>query len=169
MSYWLHLQSKEGKTTVAFNTAVTLAGNSKVLLIGADIRNPQLQSFVAGSDKGLTDYLISDDTLFSLTLCPLDWVRISIFFSVERLHPIPMICWRWRNLTRWLRVLAYIPLYRNRLCTGNVGKRYTYLIEIADAILYIVKSIFTDQQMLDFTMNSSRHTTLKNTLLSLIM
>jgi Mrp family chromosome partitioning ATPase len=46
---------------VSANTALSLAGSGKVLLIGADIRNPQLHRFINKSKKGLTDYLVSDN------------------------------------------------------------------------------------------------------------
>lgn len=52
----------EGKTTVSVNTALTLAQNRKVLLIGADIRNPQFKRFMNLSGIGLSDYLASLDT-----------------------------------------------------------------------------------------------------------
>ncbi len=55
----------EGKTFVAFNLAVTLAANNrKVLLIGADIRNPQLQRYTdfSKTDKGLCEYLYDHKT-----------------------------------------------------------------------------------------------------------
>lgn len=51
----------EGKTTIAVNTALSLAQNRKVLLIGADIRNPQFKRFMNLSSMGLTDFLASDD------------------------------------------------------------------------------------------------------------
>lgn len=63
----------EGKTFVSTNLAMILAStNKKVLLVGADIRNPKLYSFFSGDsidklkssarnkDAGLTDYLIND-------------------------------------------------------------------------------------------------------------
>jgi hypothetical protein len=43
----------EGKTTVSTNTALTLAQNRKVLLLGADLRNPQLKRFVSHAKRGL--------------------------------------------------------------------------------------------------------------------
>ena len=56
----------EGKTFVAFNLALTLAlTNKKVVLVGADIRNPQLHRYLPEQYKnapGLTEYLV-DDTL----------------------------------------------------------------------------------------------------------
>lgn len=49
----------EGKTTVSVNTALTLAQDRKVLLVGADIRNPQFKRFMNLSSTGLSDYLAS--------------------------------------------------------------------------------------------------------------
>lgn len=63
----------EGKTFVSTNLSMILAStNKKVLLVGADIRNPKLYTFFSGDsvdklkspernkDAGLTDYLIND-------------------------------------------------------------------------------------------------------------
>jgi len=63
----------EGKTFVSTNLSMILAStNKKVLLVGADIRNPKLYAFFSGDsvdklktpernkDAGLTDYLIND-------------------------------------------------------------------------------------------------------------
>ena len=51
----------EGKTTISVNTALTLAQNRRVLLIGADIRNPQFKRFMNLSSVGLSDFLASAD------------------------------------------------------------------------------------------------------------
>ena len=55
----------EGKTFVAFNLALTLAlTGKKVVLVGADIRNPQLQRYLPDhlkNKKGLTEYIVYDD------------------------------------------------------------------------------------------------------------
>lgn len=51
----------EGKTIISFNLAKTLASseNKKVILIGSDLRNPQIHSIIGidKSRKGLSDYL----------------------------------------------------------------------------------------------------------------
>ncbi len=49
----------EGKTFVSMNLALTFANYHKVVLIGADIRNPQLQRYSEGSKTkiGLTEFL----------------------------------------------------------------------------------------------------------------
>ncbi|WP_396590084.1 GumC family protein [Allomuricauda sp. R78024] len=61
----------EGKSFIASNLAVIFANtHKKVLLIGADIRNPKLNSFLPGIDRnvrttdnvrGLTEFLYSDE------------------------------------------------------------------------------------------------------------
>ena len=47
----------EGKTTISVNTALTLALTKKVLMIGADIRNPQLKRFMKLHGPGLSEFL----------------------------------------------------------------------------------------------------------------
>ncbi|UJH89854.1 AAA family ATPase [Antarcticibacterium sp. 1MA-6-2] len=54
----------EGKTFVAFNLALTLANaGKKVLIMGADLRNPQLQRYEsdARNNKGISDYLVNKE------------------------------------------------------------------------------------------------------------
>ena len=153
----------EGKTTVAFNTAVTLAGNSKVLLIGADIRNPQLQRFVAGSDKGLTDYLISDDTSVQPYILPSGLnENLDILFS-GAMAPNPNDLLEMKKFDEMIESIK--NTYRYIVIDSApvmLVSDTMHLIEIADAILYIVKSNFTDQQMLDFADEFKQTHNLKN-------
>ena len=153
----------EGKTTVAFNTAVTLAGNSKVLLIGADIRNPQLQRFVAGSDKGLTDYLISDDTSVQPYIVPSGLSEnLDILFS-GAMAPNPNDLLEMKKFDEMIESIKHT--YRYIVIDSApvmLVSDTMHLIEIADAILYIVKSNFTDQQMLDFADEFKQTHNLKN-------
>ena len=153
----------EGKTTVAFNTAVTLAGNAKVLLIGADIRNPQLQRFVAGSDKGLTDYLISDDTSVQPYIVPSGLSEnLDILFS-GAMAPNPNDLLEMKKFDEMIESIKHT--YRYIVIDSApvmLVSDTMHLIEIADAILYIVKSNFTDQQMLDFADEFKQTHNLKN-------
>lgn len=53
---------KEGKTFVSANLAATFAlSGKKVLLIGMDIRNPRLDEYLTLPDRGVTNYLSSND------------------------------------------------------------------------------------------------------------
>ena len=52
----------EGKTFIAVNLAGTFAlSGKKVLLIGMDIRNPKLDEYMSLPNRGLTNYLSSND------------------------------------------------------------------------------------------------------------
>ena len=54
----------EGKTFVSFNLAMTMANTGKkVLIVGADLRNPQLQRYQKGAKQmlGLSDYLVDSN------------------------------------------------------------------------------------------------------------
>lgn len=56
----------EGKTFISMNLALTLCNDNSVIIIGADIRNPQLQRYNQNNKsipKGLTEFLYDDSTL----------------------------------------------------------------------------------------------------------
>ena len=61
----------EGKTIISTNLSSMLSGQNKVILVGADMRNPQIHKFLSKnkSTKGLSDYICSDD---------LDWKDLLI-------------------------------------------------------------------------------------------
>lgn len=118
LSYMLNNQDKcsiimltsglkgDGKTFVSFNLSCSLvASGKKVLLIGADLRNPQLHKFSKLSSKvwGLSDYLSSSaDTTVEDLCIPYDYLgnQLDILYS----GPIPpnpaelLINGRLRNL-----------------------------------------------------------------------
>lgn len=57
----------EGKTFVSMNLAITLSSlNKKVILVGADLRNPQLHKMlnISRHKKGVTNYLYDDKTVY---------------------------------------------------------------------------------------------------------
>ena len=53
----------EGKTILSTNLSSMLSAQNKVILVGADMRNPQIHKFLAKnkSTKGLADYIFRDD------------------------------------------------------------------------------------------------------------
>ena len=58
--------AKEGKTFCAVNLAATIAlSEKKVLIIGLDIRNPKLDTYIDLPAKGLTNYLSSQEGVIS--------------------------------------------------------------------------------------------------------
>lgn len=141
----------EGKTTVAFNTAVTLSGNSKVLLIGADIRNPQLQRFVKESRKGLTDFLVSDEKDINGFIVPSEITpNLDILFS-GAIAPNPNDLLEMKKFDQMIESLKvdYRYIVIDSAPVMLVSDTL-HLMEVADVILYIIKSNYTDHQMIDF-------------------
>ncbi|MCD9853825.1 polysaccharide biosynthesis tyrosine autokinase [Epilithonimonas sp. JDS] len=141
----------EGKSTISVNTALTLAGSSKVLLIGADIRNPQLHRFIKDSKKGLTDYLISEDEYPDQYIVPSGLHQnLDVLFS-GAIAPNPndlldMKKFGWmmetlRNEYQYI-ILDSAPVM---LVSDTL-----HLMEKSDIVLYIIKSNYTDIPMLDF-------------------
>lgn len=143
----------EGKTTIAMNTALTLAGNAKVLLIGADIRNPQLQRFMENraSAKGLTDYLISEETtalhyIHSSGLQP----NLDVMFS-GAMAPNPNDLLDMKKFDDMIAQLSGIYEYVVLDSAPVMLVSDTlHLIDQADVVLYVVKSNYTETEMLDF-------------------
>lgn len=141
----------EGKTTVAMNTALTLAGSSKVLIIGADIRNPQLQRFVKEERVGLTDYLISNENL------PDSYIRpsglhpdLDVLFS-GAIAPNPNDLLDMKKFDEMILMLRerYQYIILDSAPVMLVSDTL-HLMENSDMILYVIKSGYTDNQMLDF-------------------
>ncbi|KFC23238.1 GumC family protein [Epilithonimonas lactis] len=153
----------EGKTTIAMNTALTLAGASKVLIIGADIRNPQLHRFVKGQKPGLTDYLISNDHSPEKFIIPSGLHHnLDVLFS-GAIAPNP------NDLLDMPKFDAMIQQLKNQYqyiildsAPVMLVSDTLHLMGSADVILYIVKSDYTENDMLDFAEEFQRTHDAKN-------
>ncbi len=145
----------EGKTFVAFNLALTLAlTNKKVVLVGADIRNPQLHRYLPEQFKnapGLTEYLV-DDSLKANELA----------YEIEQSKNLRIV------------LSGVIPpnpaelLMQDRTKTffEELQQEYDYVIvdtapsmlvtdtilinHLADITLYVTRAGYTDKRLLDF-------------------
>lgn len=141
----------EGKTTIAMNTALTLAGSSKVLIIGADIRNPQLHRFVKENKRGLTDYLISDDiSLDSYIVASGYHDNLDVLFS-GAIAPNPNDLLDMQKFDEMIIMLreTYDYIILDSAPVMLVSDTL-HLMKNSDVILYIIKSNYTDYRMLDF-------------------
>ena len=153
----------EGKTTVSVNLALTLAGKSKVIIVGADIRNPQLHRFVAGKNVGLTDYLVSDaqspdsyiirsglsenlDVLFSGQIAP---------------NPNDLL-----DMAKFDEMIAYLKTQYDYVILDSAPVMLVsdtlHLVENAEVVLYIVKSDFTEKDMINFAAGFRQENRIKN-------
>lgn len=157
----------EGKTYAGINLSLALASmNKRVLLIGADLRNPQIHNYTEHSkdEMGLSNYL--HDTNF-------DW-KIAVIQGFEKypqhdtllsgsIPPNPtqlLTNGRFEGLLNEAREL-YDYIVVDTAPTILVTD--TMLIsKYADATLYLVRSGFTEKALLDFSKNLNSEKRLKN-------
>ncbi|RXM50115.1 MULTISPECIES: GumC family protein [unclassified Chryseobacterium] len=156
----------EGKTFVSVNLALTLATpNKKVIIIGSDIRNPQLQRYNTSRRglTGLTEYLYSDQTKLE------DIIHVTSFnphCDVIYSGMIPP------NPTDLLSNGRYEKLL------DNLRTKYDYIIidtaplllvtdtflfaDLADATLYVTRSRYTEKSLIDFANSNIDSHKIKN-------
>lgn len=158
----------EGKTFISYNLSRTLASSGKkVLLIGADIRNPKLhrytKSTAGAKEKGLSDYLYDYNvTAIDVTsITKENEIEVDVILS----GPIPP------NPAELLmndRMEELIELSR---------KKYDYVIvdtapamivtdtllisQLADYTLYVTRADFTEKKFLDFPKDLKKQGKLK--------
>jgi len=156
----------EGKTFTSVNLALTLANpKKKVIIIGSDIRNPQLQRYNPARKGliGLTEYLYSDHTKLQ------DIIHVSsfnpsldvIYSGMIPPNPTELLSnGRYENLLKELRekydyiILDTAPLL---LVTD------TFLIaELADATIYVSRSRYTEKSLMEFANNNIDQSKIKN-------
>ncbi|PWW25992.1 MULTISPECIES: GumC family protein [unclassified Chryseobacterium] len=144
----------EGKTFTSVNLALTLANpKKKAIIIGSDIRNPQLQRYNPARKglAGLTEYLYNDETKLE------DIIHVSSFnpyLDVIYSGMIPP------NPTELLSNGRYEILLR------ELKEKYEYIIldtaplllvtdtfliaELSDVTIYVSRSKYTEKALLEF-------------------
>ena len=157
----------EGKTFVSLNLSLALSSlNKKVLLIGADLRNPQIHTYL-GKDKhseGLSNYLHDFD---------FDWRTALIQgFEAQPHHRILMSGAIPPNPAHLLtngRFKALIEAAKQEFDYVIVDTAPTILVtdtmlisSLADATIYIVRAHFTEKKLLEFSNNLAETGKLKN-------
>ena len=149
----------EGKTLVSFNLAVTLANTGKkVLLVGADLRNPQLQRFEKDAREhiGVSDYLAND----SLNLKDLIRESNSENKNLQLLPsgtipPNPSELWRRAKTGEMFQELEGLYDYVIVDTAPSLLVTDTFLInKWADLTLYVVRAGYTEKKLLQFAKDS---------------
>lgn len=141
----------EGKTTVSVNIGATLSGKNKTLIIGADIRNPQLHRFVHGENIGLTDYLVSDEeTPDHLIVKSGLNENLDVLFSGQ-IAPNPNDL---LDMDKFDDMIAYLKTQYDYIILDSAPVMLVsdtlHLIENSNAVLYVIKADFTEKEMVDF-------------------
>ncbi|RNA61668.1 polysaccharide biosynthesis tyrosine autokinase [Chryseobacterium nematophagum] len=144
----------EGKTLISVNLALTLANkNGRALLIGSDIRNPQIQRYddAQVKRKGLTEYLYDDSVEVDELIHTSDSNPYCDVIYSGSIPPNPQ---------------ELLSNGRYQKLIDEMSTKYTYIIidsaplmlvsdtlsisNVADATLYLVRAGVTRSLMLDF-------------------
>jgi capsular exopolysaccharide synthesis family protein len=143
----------EGKTTVSTNTALTLAQNRKVLLLGADLRNPQLKKFTSNTKRGLSDYLANENenTIDQYIETFKDNSNLDILPS-GTIPPNPT------NLlanAKMEKIFNHLKTKYEFIIVDTAPMLLLsdsfHLIQYADLLLYVMRAEYTDRDILEFT------------------
>lgn len=141
----------EGKTTVSINTALSLSGGARVLLVGADIRNPQLHKYVKYNGKGLTDFLVSESDIIDnyIVNSQLNENLDILFSGAKAPNPNDLLdMQKFDDLILNLRKkYDYIILDSAPVMLVSES---LHLVDVSDLVLYTIKSDFTENEMLVF-------------------
>ena len=150
----------EGKTFVAFNLAVTLANaGKKVLIVGGDLRNPQLQRFEPGANQqqGVSDYLVKKDLdLMSLIKPSKQHQQLDLLVSGS-IPPNPSELWRQPKTAGMFKSLENTYDYVIVDTAPSMVVTDTFLInKYADITLYLVRAGFTEKRLLNFPIQAKQ-------------
>ena len=140
----------EGKTFTSINLAMTLANTGKkVILIGADLRNPQLQRYDTESKSaiGVSDYLVNEDhRLESLIHDSKFHPNLKLFLSGS-IPPNPSELLRQSKFGRMIHELREQYDYVIVDTAPSMLVADTFLIsKYADLILYVTRAGYTEKK-----------------------
>ncbi len=172
--------SGEGKTFLSSNLSMVLASaKKKVLLLGADIRNPKLHNFygdITGNktssepvprgkmQKGLTEYLYDERVRFEETISPMviNENKVDIVFS-GKIPPNPA------ELLMSDRVKEFLSHARQEYDYVIVDSAPMLVVtdtllisDYADKILYVTKAGVTEQKVLEYPIKLLEEKKVKN-------
>lgn len=145
----------EGKTFVSYNLARTLATtNKKVVIVGADIRNPKLHRYTTSSMevKGLSDYLYDHDVQVEdiITESEDKQIKVDVVLSGV-IPPNPAELFLSDRVEQLFKKLAQEYDYVIVDTAPTMIVTDTLLISpYADTTLYVTRAGFTEKKLLDF-------------------
>ncbi len=150
----------EGKTFAAFNLAMTLANTGKrVVVVGGDLRNPQLQRYEAQTKEmlGVSDYLVNDKYELSGLIKQSKLHENLYLLSSGSIPPNPAELWRLEKATTLFQELEANFDYVIVDTAPSMLVADTFLInKHADLTLYMVRAGYTEKKLQEFALDSKR-------------
>lgn len=141
----------EGKTTVSMNSALSLSSNKKVVIIGADLRNPQLKRYIPSGVLGLSDYLADYSTEVEEIINPSGLNANLDIIDSGSIPPNPT---------------DLLEDQRLKVLIDDLVKRYDYvlidsapmmmvsdsfhILALADVLVYVTRAKYTEKQLLNY-------------------
>lgn len=162
----------EGKTFIAFNLALTLAlTGKKVVLVGADIRNPQLHRYLPEkykSAKGLTEYIIDPEiSVMDIALKSEYNPNLSILLSGE-IPPNPAeVLLEQRTAEFFSQINEHFDYVIVDTAPAMLVTDTILINKYADILLYVIRAGFTDKRLLEFPADAIDDGRLSNVALAL--
>lgn len=158
----------EGKTLIALNLALAFASlKKKVLLIGADLRNPQLHNYITTVDRdstGLSSYLYDPDTKWEdcIHTDKTNNPNCHVCFSGP-IPPNPSELISSESLVQFIEIAKSKYDYVIFDTAPTIQVADTLLMaEHADSTIFITRAGYTDKALIQFSRNLSKDKKLKN-------
>lgn len=145
----------EGKTFISFNTVLALADTKKkILVVGADVRNPQLHRYLKNdkNQKGLSEYLYDDTLTYKDVITSITFNNHQIdYVTSGRIPPNPSELLMNGRLEELLTNVEEIYDYIVVDTAPTMLVTDTQIIcESADVTLYVTRAGYTEKQVLNF-------------------
>ena len=148
----------EGKTFTAFNLAITFANmGKKVIIVGADLRNPQLQRYESNARQysGVSDYLYNDKVKLQDIIAQSKANEKLDLIASGNIPPNPSELLRSDRMGHLLKELEEIYDYIIVDTAPAMLVADTFLInKYADLTLYVVRAGYTEKKLLGFAEDS---------------
>jgi len=156
----------EGKTFASVNLALTLANpNRKVIIIGSDIRNPQLQRYDKNSRiyMGLTEFLYDENVMLDKVIHQSNMnPHLDVIYS-GAIPPNPtelLTNGRYQVLLETLKPL-YDYIIVDTAPLMLVTDTFLFA-DLADTTLYVTRSNYTEEKLIDFANKNIKANKIKN-------
>lgn len=141
----------EGKTTISTNSALSLSSNKKVILIGADLRNPQLKRYVPASALGLSDFLADEQIKINDIINPSGLRPNLDIIDSGTIPPNPTDLLEDGRLKTLVEDLStrYDYVLIDSAPMMMVSDSF-HILNLADVLVYVVRAKYTEKQLLNY-------------------